>query len=123
MNNFSGVGRLTADPDLKYSQGGKTIVKFTLAINRDRETADFLRCVAFGKTGELIAEHFSKGDQIGIIGSVWTGSFDKEDGTKVYTTDIAINKITFIGSKNKSKNEKSNEIATKGDVSQDDFPF
>ena len=96
MNNFNGIGRITADPEFKYSQAGKAVCKFTLAINRDKEAADFIKCVAFGKTAELIAEYIRKGQQIGITGSIWTGSYDKEDGTKAYTTEVCVNRLHFI---------------------------
>ena len=122
MNNFNGIGRITADPELRYNQSGKGICKFSLAINRDKETTDFIRCVSFGKTAELIAEYIRKGDQIGITGSIWTGSYTKEDGTKVYTTEVCVNRLHFISGGNSEKGN-SRQSNAKEDENLEDFPF
>lgn len=111
MNNWSGVGRLTKDIELKYVQGsGKAIAKFTVAINREYKNAlggydaDFINCLAFDKRAELIAKHFKKGSQIALKGRIQTGSYDAQDGTKRYTTEILVEGITFIGSNNDNNN-------------------
>ena len=102
MNNWSGVGRLTKDVDLRYSQSGTAVANFTLAINRpfknqdgERE-ADFIRILAFGKTAETIAQYVKKGQQLGIEGRIQTGSYENKQGQMVYTTDIVVNQFTFI---------------------------
>ncbi len=102
MNNWSGVGRLTKDVDLRYYQSGTAVANFTLAINRpfknqdgERE-ADFIRILAFGKTAETIAQYVKKGQQLGIEGRIQTGSYENKQGQMVYTTDIVVNQFTFI---------------------------
>jgi len=117
MNSVNLVGNLTADPELKYSQAGKAIAKGTIAVRRDNEKSDFVRYLAFGKTAEMIAEYFRKGSQIGVSGSIWTGSYEKDDGSKVYTTEVCVNGFTFVGGK-KEKKESVEQIDD-----SDEFPF
>lgn len=107
MNNFTGLGRLTKDPEIRYAQNadGTAIAKFTIAIDRQRKregepTADFLNCVAFGKTAENIGKYFTKGRRIAVIGSIQTGSYKAKDGHTVYTTDILVNSFFFCDSQN-----------------------
>lgn len=132
MNSVNLIGRLVRDPELRYSQSGTAVLRFTVAIDRklskdkkeeaqryNQPTADFISCVAFGNTAEVIANYHSKGSQIGIEGRIQTGSYDKEDGTKVYTADVLIGSITFIG----SKNSKPAENADFYPVNNEDIPF
>ena len=100
MNKVILLGRLTKDPDLKFTAGdGKAVSKFTIAINRIKKgEADFINCVAFGKTAENIAQFFTKGKQICIDGSIRTGSYEAQDGTKRYTTDVLVETFDFIDS-------------------------
>ena len=103
MNKAIIIGRLTKDPALKYTPGdGTAICRITVAVNRQfkKDEADFINCVAFGKTGETIAQHFTKGRQIALVGNIKTGSYQAQDGTKRYTTDVAIESFEFIGSAN-----------------------
>ena len=103
MNKVVLIGRLTKDPELKYTPGdGTAICRITVAVNRQfkKDEADFINCVAFGKTGETIAQHFTKGRQIALVGNIKTGSYQAQDGTKRYTTDVAIESFEFIGSAN-----------------------
>lgn len=107
MNKWIGVGRLTADPEVRYSQGQENlaIARFTLAVDRkykkDGETsADFLRCVAFGRQGEFAEKYLAKGTKIVVEGRIQTGSYtDKETGKKVYTTDVVCESLEFAESK------------------------
>lgn len=104
MNNVSLVGRLTKDVEVKYTNGGSSIARITVAVDRkfkqeNGPTADFIPCIAFGKTAEFIEKYFSKGQRIGLIGRIQTGSYEKEDGTKVYTTDVVIENVEFVESK------------------------
>ena len=90
MNKWIGMGRLTGDPEVRSSADGMMIGKYTLAIDRrgkDNE-ADFIRVVTFGKAAEFASKYFKKGMKVLITGHIQTGSYTKEDGTKVYTTDI-----------------------------------
>lgn len=107
MNLFCGIGRLTKDPEMRYAQNdqGTAIAKFAIAIDRQRKregepTADFLNCVAFGKTAENISKYFTKGRRIAVHGHIQTGSYKKQDGTTVYTTDVLVDSFYFCDSQN-----------------------
>ena len=107
MNKVVLMGRLTADPEVRYSQGEKAtaIARFSVAVNRrfkrDGEPdADFINCVAFGKTGEFMEKYFRKGNRIALSGRIQTGSYINKDGNKVYTTDIMVEEVEFCESKN-----------------------
>lgn len=119
MNKVNLIGRITRDLDLKGEEA--KYIKFNLAVprqfknqNGERET-DFINCVAWRKTAELIAQYFKKGSQIGISGRIQTGSYDKEDGTKVYTTDVIVEDITFIDKKQDTQSS-TNEFEDFGNV-------
>lgn len=104
INNVVLVGRLTKDVELKYSQSGTAVAKFILAVNRQfkkdgQPEADFITCTAFNKTAENLANFMRKGSQIGVIGSIQTGSYDDKDGKRVYTTDVICNNIQFLESR------------------------
>lgn len=109
MNITVLVGRLTSDPQVKLA-GDTTVAKFTLAVNRFKKgEADFINCVAFGKTAENIANFFFKGNQIAIKGRIQTGSYDAQDGTKRYTTDVVVEGFDFIDGNKKDNNTSSDE--------------
>ena len=100
------MGRLTADPDVRYSQGDNptALAKYTLAVDRrfkrDGEpTADFIRCVVFGKPAEFTEKYFRKGTKICISGRIQTGSYTNRDGQKIYTTDVIVEEQDFAESK------------------------
>ena len=110
MNSVSLIGRLVRDPELRYAQTGTAMCRFTVAVDRrmskqrrqeaqanNQPTADFISCTAPGATAELIANYHRKGSQIGIEGRIQTGSYEKE-GRTIYTTDVVVNNLTFIGS-------------------------
>lgn len=110
MNKVILIGRLTKDPDLKFAAGtGNAVTKLTLAVNRRKKDdgADFINCIAFGKTGESIAQYFTKGKQIAITGNIRTGSYEAKDGTKRYTTDVIIESFEFINGDKKDSNQSS----------------
>ena len=135
MNKVVILGRLTKDPELRFAPGSGTAVsRFTVAVNRQfkRDETDFINCVAFGKTAETISQYFTKGKQIAVAGSIRTGSYDAQDGTKRYTTDIAVDSFSFIesggdkgntsGNPNSSTNQEGfNEDMTP--VDDGDMPF
>ncbi len=130
MNKVILIGRLTKDPDLKFAQGtGKAITRFTLAVNRlmKKDEADFINCIAFGKTGETIAQYLTKGKQLAITGNIRTGSYEAKDGTKKYTTDVIIDSFEFIsgGQANQTNPEINNSVDEFDDMIQDDgdIPF
>ncbi|MEI3530649.1 MAG: single-stranded DNA-binding protein [Bacilli bacterium] len=115
MNKVCLIGRLTAQPELRYNNGNVAYTRFTLAVNRnftsqngERET-DFINCVAWRKTAELICEHLNKGSQIGIEGRIQTGSYDDKDGNKRFTTDVIVENLTFVDSKKSERPEPEYE--------------
>ena len=110
MNKVEIVGRLTRDPEVRYSTGDtpSAIARFSVAVNRKFKNADgqyeadFLNCIAFGKAGEFIEKYFKKGMAIGVTGRIQTGSYTNKDGVKVYTTDIVVEESEFVESKGNS---------------------
>ena len=111
MNKVNLIGRITKDPEGKENSAGINYTRFTLAVNRsftnadgERE-ADFISCVAWRKTAELVLKHFKKGSEFGVSGRIQTGSYEKENGDKVYTTDVIVDEITFVGSKKDERPE------------------
>ena len=116
MNKVSLTGRLVRDPETRYSNGEKAtaIARFSLAVNRQfakkdsgQPTADFINCVAFGKTGEFVEKYFRKGMKADICGRIQTGSYNDKDGRKVYTTDIVVEDIEFGESKSSNQAQNS----------------
>ncbi len=108
MNSVNLTGRLTRDPDIRYTDGGSTIARFSLAVDRrytheNGPTADFPSCVAFGKTAEFIEKWFGKGVKMELSGRVQTGSYTNQDGQKIYTTDIVAEQVGFAESKSASQ--------------------
>lgn len=104
MNSVQLTGRLTRDPEVRYTDGGLSIASFTLAVNRRFKQdggpgADFIRCVAFGKTAEFIEKYFTKGRKMDLNGRIQTGSYTNQEGQKVYTTDIVVENVEFGESK------------------------
>ena len=111
MNKVVLIGRLTKDPELRFAAGsGTAVCRFTVAINRQfkKDETDFINCVAFGKTAETISQYLRKGRQIAVTGSIRTGSYDAKDGTKRYTTDVAVDSFEFIGSKDSGSSDSEN---------------
>ncbi len=104
MNRWIGTGRLTAEPDISTSQNGMTIAKYRMAVNRDRKKdgkneADFINCVAFGKTADFVRNYLHKGTKILVEGRIQTGSYEK-DGVKHYTFDIIVDRHEFCETRN-----------------------
>ena len=100
MNKVILIGRFTKDPEVNYTAGtGTAVTRFTIAVTRPfkKDETDFINCVAFGKTGETIAQYLTKGRQLAIVGNIRTGSYDAKDGTKRYTTDVVVESFEFIG--------------------------
>ena len=101
MNHVSLVGRLTADPQIKQTSAGISTATFTVAVdkkyNKDKEReADFIRCKAWRGTAEFISKYFFKGQKIGILGRIETGSYTDNDGKKVYTTEVIAEDVEFV---------------------------
>ena len=114
MNKVILMGRLTRDPEIRYSQGADAmaIANFSLAVDRrgrrdpDGQNADFINCVSFGKNAEFAEKWFKKGTKIVITGHIQTGSYTNKDGQKVYTTAVAIDEQEFAESKGASENHE-----------------
>ena len=137
MNKVIIIGRFTRDPEIKYTTGenATATARFSLAVNRRFKNkegnydADFINCVAFGKTAEFIEKYFTKGMAIGITGRIQTGSYTNKEGQKVYTTDVVVEETEFVESKNKgtSDNVPNNNANSNSDfeetASDDEMPF
>ena len=119
MNRVILMGRLTRNPDIRYSQSGDNmaIARFTLAVDRrgrksengsDQQTADFISCVCFGKTAEFADKYLRQGTKIAVTGRIQTGSYTNREGQKVYTTDVVLDDIEFAESKNAQGGGDSN---------------
>ena len=137
MNKVIIIGRFTRDPEIKYTTGenATATARFSLAVNRRFKNkegnydADFINCVAFGKTAEFIEKYFTKGMAIGITGRIQTGSYTNKEGQKVYTTDVVVEETEFVESKNKGTddnvpNNNANSNSDFGEtISDDEMPF
>ncbi|MGL4521236.1 MAG: single-stranded DNA-binding protein [Bacilli bacterium] len=106
MNAAQLIGRPVKDIELSYTQNGMAIAVFTLAVPRsytnkqtNEKESDFIRCKAFQKTAETLANHVKKGHKVGIQGQIQTGSYEDKDGKKVFTTDIIVQQVTFLEKK------------------------
>lgn len=110
VNTVILIGRLTRDPEVRYSQGSESmaIARYTLAVDRSyrregENNTDFIGCVAFGRNAEFAEKYFRKGTKIAITGRIQTGSYVNREGQKVYTTDVVINTQEFAGSRNEAQ--------------------
>ena len=120
MNIVTIIGRLTRDPEVRETADGLSICRFTIAVDRPKKKdgtkeADFPGCVAFGHTAETIGQYMTKGSRIAITGHINTGKYTRDDGTTVYTTDIAVDRFDFI--------DKRNDTQQHQQTTQEDFPF
>ena len=114
MNKVILMGRLTRDPEVRYSQGVivRAIPRYTLAVDRrfnrnngDENTADFINCVSFGRTAEFAEKYYHKGTKVAVSGRIQTGSYTNKDGVRVYTTEVVVEEQEFAESKNASGND------------------
>ncbi len=130
MNRVELMGRLTRDPDSRYTNADQKmpIARFTLAVDRlhskkaeDSVSADFISCVAFGKTAEIIDKYCSKGMKIVVCGRIQTGSYTNRDGNKVYTTDVIVSEMEFTESKKDSAKASSASDNKTGPVPDNGF--
>lgn len=101
MNHFVGLGRLTREPEVSYTQNGKVYCKFTVAIDRpfrkdQPKEADFINCIAFGKTGEAIGNYFHKGSRILVNGSLQISSYTDKNGNKRTAAEVVCGRFEFI---------------------------
>lgn len=130
MQKFIGIGNLTKDPENIKTANGVDISKFTLAVKRKFKNeageyeADFLNCVAWRKTAELIGQYANKGDKLAVVGTVQTRSYDASDGTKRYVTEVVVEEAEFVQSKstNTEKTEQPKQVKLEP-VEKSDLPF
>ena len=130
MNKAILSGRLTRDPEVRYSQGEQAtaIARYTLAVDRrgkgtkeGEQTADFISCVAFGKAGEFAEKYLKKGTKMIVTGRIQTGSYTNKDGVKVYTTDVVVEEQEFVESKNSSQGNTGNAQSAPNTSEDDGF--
>lgn len=134
MNRVNLIGRLTKDIELRYTTSQVALGRFTLAINRkltkekrqeaernNQPTADFIGCIAFGKTAETLSNYVGKGNQLGIEGHIQTGSYEDKEGRTIYTTDVIVEGFTFIGSRQEA--QTSTDYSEFIPVNNDDVSF
>ena len=133
MNKVILMGRLTRDPEVRYSQGEQAtaIARYTVAVDRrfrrdgDSQTADFIGCVAFGRQAEFAEKYLRKGTKIALTGRIQTGSYTNKDGNKVYTTEVVVEEQEFAESKNASGNNgggyQQEDRPAPGNASADGF--
>ena len=128
MNKVMLMGRLTRDPDVRYTPGDKPIAvaRWTLAVDRRFKTngnneADFVSCVAFGKAAEFAEKYYRQGTKIAIVGRIQTGSYTNRDGQKVYTTDVVIEEQEFAESKKEGQQAGSQQTPSPAPVDENGF--
>ena len=127
MNSVALIGRLTKDIELRYSNSGMAVARFSIAINRGRDKdgkdkgADFPNIIVFGKQAENCEKHLAKGRQVAIQGHIQTGSYEK-DGRKVYTTDVVADRVEFL---EWGDREQKTDGTPSGftEINEEDIPF
>ena len=127
MNSISLIGRIAKDPEVKYTTNNNAVLTFTLAIPRRKkedgtQETDWITCVAWNATAELIGKYVHKGDQLGIAGKLQSRSWETEDGKKRSTTEVLVTELTLIGGR---KAEEKKEPPEPGyyDGAEEDTPF
>ena len=141
MNNVNILGRLTRDVDLRMTNSNLAIGRFNIAVDRklskekrmeaesnNQPTADFISCIAFGRTAENIATYFKKGQRIAITGHIQTGSYENQQGQRIYTTDVVVDSFDFVESNSSSTNTNQGysnpaDLGMSQESFDDDLPF
>lgn len=130
MNKVILMGRLTRDPEVRYTQGdnASAVARFSLVVDRrfkkdGEQTADFISCVAFGKTGEFIEKYGHKGTKFVVEGRIQTGSYTNKDGQKVYTTDVVVEQVEFAESKASADGNTTNNTSNPNTPTDTSFMY
>lgn len=129
MNKAILVGNLTKDPELTTTQSGINVARFTVACQRkytnenSERDCDFINCVAWRTSAEFIHKYFKKGNKIGIVGTIQTRSYDAEDGTKRYVTEVVVEESEFVQSKRDDGSQAENSKPELTPVDDDNLPF
>ena len=122
MNKVIILGRLTADPEIRYTQAGKAVASLTIAVNRGfgSDSADFINCVAWEKLAEIIGNNLSKGSQVLIEGRMQNRSYENNQGEKRFITEVVLSNIEFVGSKKKNE---TNTDSFGAEIKDEQIPF
>lgn len=128
MNQFNLIGRVTKDVECRYTTGQNptAVAEFNLAVNRNKDEADFPRVTVFGKTAENCEKYIGKGSQVAVTGHIQTGSYEGKDGKIIYFTNLIADRVEFLSSKSAGSNEpteKAPEPPTGFSQVDDDIPF
>lgn len=141
MNKVCLIGRITKDPEIRYTANNVAVATFSLAINRTYKNAngeydaDFINCIAFRNTADLLGKYVHKGDQLGIQGHIQTRNYDDKDGKKVYVTEVVVDSLYFLQDKREEKNEEKpvqneepvndpyKDFGEAIEISDEDLPF
>ena len=124
MNKVQLVGRLTRDPELRTTANGVSVCSFTVAVNRrfrnaqGEYEADFINCVAWRQSAELLAKYFTKGRMVGLVGSIQTRNYEK-DGQRVYVTEVSVEEVHFVESRNAASNDAAPSAVPQSEPSFD----
>lgn len=111
INEVMLIGRLTKDPEIKMTQNGKDCLMFNLAVNRDDNDANFIRCVAFEKIAQNINQYLHRGDRLAVIGTLISRSYQNQNGQRVFITEVLVRQTQFLNSKN-NNNQQNNGYPT-----------
>ena len=122
MNKVIILGRLTADPEIRYTQAGKAVASLTIAVNRGfgSDSADFINCVAWEKLAEIIGNNLSKGSQVLVEGRMQNRSYENNQGEKRFITEVVLSNIEFVGSKKKNETD-TDSLGV--EVQEEEIPF
>lgn len=139
LNNLTLVGRMTKDAEVKQTSSGQLVASFTLAVNRNfknqngEREADFINCVAWRKTAEIIGDYTSKGSLIGVTGRIQTRNYENQQGHRVYVTEVIAEQVALLESKNSQQNQSAQpdfgrnespfEKPMSMDIDDSDLPF
>ena len=114
MNKVTLHGRVARDPEVRTTQGGQMVARLSIAVDKyskdGDKKADFVPCIAWGKTAEFLGKYFAKGKEILAEGHITTGSYVDDEGKKRYTTDVVLDRVEFCGSKGEAKHDEQDSI-------------
>lgn len=128
MNKAVLIGRLTRDPELRYTQAGKAFATFTLAVDRkfkkdQQAQADFIPCMAWDKLAEIIGNNLAKGRRVGVEGRLQTRTYDAKDGSKRSAFDVMVDEMEFLDAKQQSQGQSQPQQAYQPGITDDEIPF
>ena len=127
MNKVILIGRLTAKPELRFTNSNTAFIRFTVAVNRqysnEKKEADFINIIAWRKQAEVISKYFDKGDLIALEGRLQTSSYEDKGGGKKYSVDVALDSFEFIGTKKAEKKEEHDVYKEYGEQIESELPF